>query len=326
MNQRSKRIIFIISLVVNVAGVIFFAFYLNTLGHLSSVSMERKQLATTLAYTQTANVVSELSALGKVDKRAFISHFDGNEDVFAVEPIAIPAKTRAVTLFVFFHGMGASCAEPFEKPKNTPLASMILAKDHSYVVLAPNYRAPAGWASDAVISDVTQNIRLLCQQYPVEHIYLIGGSMGGCVSLIYAALAPDDIKSKLDGVVSIEGAGDLAELYHKSTENGVRVALDQSFGGSPERVSMAYAAKKFLYGPNISAVPLRTRFALVSAKQDKIVPPEFQDALYKALTEQGRPVTILREDMGHGWPPITTVMNAVDFVLKQPPPPKKTAK
>jgi predicted esterase len=81
-----------------------------------------------------------------------------------------------------------------------------------------------------------------------------------------------------------------------------------------------------LYGPNISAVPLRTRFALVSARQDKIVPPEFQDAIYKALTDQGRPVTILREDMGHGWPPIATVMNAVDFVLKQPPPPKKTAK
>jgi pimeloyl-ACP methyl ester carboxylesterase len=319
VKPRFKRIIFIISLVVNVAGVIFFAFYLNALGHLNSVSMERKQLATTLAYTQTANVVSELSALDKVDKRAFISHFDGNEDVFAVEPIAVPTKTRDVTLFVFLHGMGASCAEPFQRPKNTPLADMILAKDHSYVVLAPNYRAPAGWASDAVISDITQNIRLLCQQYPVKHIYLIGGSMGGCVSLIYAALAPDDIKSKLEGVVSIEGAGDLAELYHKSAENGVRIAMDQSFGGSPERVGMAYAAKRFLFGPHISAVPLRTRFALISARQDKIVPPEFQDALYKALTEQRRPVTMLEVDMGHGWPPVATVMSAVDYVLKQPP-------
>lgn len=308
---------------VNVAGVIFFAFYLNTLGHLNSLSLERKQLATNLAYAQTANVVTELSALEKVDKRAFISHFDGNEDVFAVEPIAIPTRTRDVTLFVFLHGMGGTCAEPFEMPKNTPLADAILAKDHSYVVLAPNYRAPAGWASDAVISDITQNIRLLCQQYPVKHVYLIGSSMGGCVSLIYAALAPDDIKSKLEGVVSIESAGDLAELYHKSAEDGVRMAMDQSFGGHPERVAMAYAAKRFLSGPNISAVPRKTRFALISAREDKIVPPDFQDALYKALTEQGRPVDFLPVEMGHGWPPLATVMTAVDFVLKQPPTPNK---
>jgi len=326
VKPRFKRIVLICSLLVNAAGVIFFAFYLNALSHLNTVKLERKQLATTLAYAQTANVVSELSALDKVDKRAFISHFDGNEDVFAVEPIAIPTRTRDVTLFVFLHGMGGTCAEPFEMPKNTPLADVILAKDHSYVVLSPNCRAPAGWASDGVISDITQNIRLICQQYPVKHIYLIGSSMGGCVSLIYAALAPDDVKARLEGVVSIEGAGDLAELYHKSAQDGLRIAMDQSFGGSPERVTMGYAAKRFLMGSNISAVPAKTRFALISARQDKIVPPEFQDALYKALTAQGRPVLLIPVEMGHGWPPLTTVMSAVDFVLKQPPAPREKAK
>jgi len=323
VKPRLQRVLLICSLLVNVAGLVFFALYLNVLGHLNSIANERQQLASSLAYAQTSNVVTELSALGKVDKRAFISHYDGNEDIFAVEPIAIPTKTRDVTLFVFLHGMGGTCAEPFEMPKNMPIANAILAKNHSYVVLSPNYRAPAGWASDAVISDITQNIRLMCQQYPVGHIYLIGSSMGGCVCLIYAALAPEEIKSKLEGVVSIEGAGDLTELYHKTASDGVRAAMEQCFGGPPERVAMGYAAKIFLMPSNISAVPPKTRFAIISARQDKTVPPEFQDKLFKALTAQGRPVKLIPVEMDHGWPMLADVMQGIDFVMAQPPAPKE---
>jgi dienelactone hydrolase len=301
------------SLVFNVLGGIFFVSYLNLLGHFKMASLEIAQLASSLTFAQTANVVGQLAAPDKVDKRAFISHFDGSEDFIAVEPIALPTRTRDVTLFVFLHGMGQSCLEPFMLPKESPLSETVIRKDHKFVLMAPNYRAPAGWVSDAVLSDITQCIRMMCQQYPISHIVLIGSSMGGCVSLSYSALAPKDIKEKLQGIVCIDGAGNLAELYHKTKLDSVRATMNNCFGGPPERVPVAYAAKSML--PNISAVPGQIRLAMISARQDKTVPPEFQDEVVEAFKKQGRSVKLIPVDMDHGMPPLALIMQAVDFVL-----------
>jgi fermentation-respiration switch protein FrsA (DUF1100 family) len=302
--------------VLNILAVVLFVSYLNLLGHFKIASLEIAQLATNLNFAQTAQVVNQLSAPDKVDKRAFISHFDGEEDFMAVEPIALPTRTKEVTLFVYLHGMGQSALEPFMLPKSSPLSEMILAKDHSYVVMAPNYRSPAGWVADPVLSDITQNIKMMCAQYPVKNIILVGSSMGGCVSLSYAALAPKEIKEKLQGLVCIDAAGDLAELYHKTTFNAVKVTLEQCLGGPPEKVSTAYAAKSML--PNISNVPGQLRVTVISGRKDKTVPPELQDAVYNALKSQGRPVKMIEVDMDHGMPPIDLVMKGIDFVLEKP--------
>lgn len=302
------------SAVVNVVGVVLLISYLNLLGHFKMASLEIAQLATNLTFAQTANVVTQLASPDKVDKRAFISKFDHQEDFMAVEPIALPNKTEEATLFVFFHGMGASCLEPFATPKDTPISDAIVKKDHSYVLMAPNYRSPAGWVSDAALSDITQCIHMMCVQYPIKHIVLVGTSMGGCVALSYSVLAPDDIKKKLQGVVAIDAAGNYADLYQKTKLDAARFTLAQCFGGPPDKVTVAYAAKSFL--PISAGLPGQARIALISARQDTTVPPALQDEIYNTLKAQGRPVTLIPVDMEHGCPPIPIVMKAVDFVLE----------
>ncbi|HEY9714088.1 MAG TPA: alpha/beta hydrolase, partial [Chroococcales cyanobacterium] len=278
-----------------------------------TAAMQVAQLEAKLKFAQTSNIVKAVAAPDKVEKRAFISHFDGTEDFIAVEPTALPTGTRKVTLFVYLHGMGGTCLEPFTTPQNAPISEFLMRKDHSYVLMAPNYRAPAGWVSDAVLADITQNIRMMCQQYPVDRIFLIGSSMGGCVSLSYSALAPEDIKKKLCGVVAIDAAGNLAELYHKTKLDSVRATMNVCFGGPPERVPVAYAAKSLM--PNISGVPGSVRLAIISGRQDKTVPPEFQDEVFNAFKSQGRPSKLIPVDMDHGMPPQSVVMEAVDFVV-----------
>jgi hypothetical protein len=115
------------------------------------------------------------------DKVAFISQFDDNESVFAIELIA-PINTKGATLFVFWHGMGQTCMEPFEKPDGSPFSETIISRDHTCILMSPNYRSPAEWVSDGALSAITQAIRSVSEQYPVERIYLIGNSMDACVS------------------------------------------------------------------------------------------------------------------------------------------------
>jgi pimeloyl-ACP methyl ester carboxylesterase len=315
VKKRIPLIALVVSLLINVIGAVLFVAYLKTLGELKHMTQERSILSTMLSYAQTSNVVGQLDP-DRIDKVAFISQFDNNEDIYAIEPIALPIHTKEVTLFVFLHGLGQTCMEPFEKPDGAPFSESIIKRDHSYVMMAPNYRSPAGWVTDATLSDITQSIRMVLAQYPVKQIYIVGSSMGGCTSLSYCALAPNDIKKKLAGLVCVEGSGDLAALYKKTNIDSVRTTMQQQYGGSPDTVSVAYASKSML--PNISAVPGQMRFAIISARQDTTVPPEFQDAVYNALKSQGRPVLMIPIQQGHGWPPLSILNQAVDFVLQQP--------
>ena len=117
-------------------------------------------------------------------------------------------------------------------------------------------------------------------------------------------------------MVCIEGAGNFADLYHKTNLDAARVTMEQCFGGPPERVSMGYAAKSML--SNVSEFPGNLRVAIVSARQDKTVPPELQDEVYNTMKAQGQPVTLIPVEQDHGWPPSAVVMKAIDFVLEHP--------
>src|SRR6202030_38276 len=99
----------------------------------------------------------------------------------------------------------------------------------------------SSWGSEAAMSDITQNIREVLQQFPIKNIILTGTSMGGCMVLTYATQAPPDIKEKLRGIVSVEGAGDLAKLYDKTANAHVKMALAAMMGGSPPQAQAEYA-------------------------------------------------------------------------------------
>jgi acetyl esterase/lipase len=300
------------SLLFNVAGLVFFFLFLGTHKHYKAVQRQRNELAHELNILKKAGV-DELLAFDKVVPRAFISHYDGQEDVVGISEPAVTKPRTDLTLIVYLHGMGSSFLEPFTKPEVKPIARAVLAKDPSIVILSCSYRKAASFGNDQAIEDINQNIREVCQQYPIKKILLMGTSMGGCVALNYATCAPKDIKDRIVGIVSVEGAGDMAALYHQSSRQSVREAMINAFGGTPEQVARVYAEKSFL--SHVGALPPKVKVAVISATHDTIVPPRFQKDIVKALEENNVSTRLIEINDGHTTPPTDIYLKGLDFAL-----------
>lgn len=313
MKSRVFIALFVISLLTNIAGIVFFILYLDSARHVRSLKTERALLIENLNAVQTAEVIRSTNA-DKSRARTFVSHFDGTQDYFAVAPNVIKPQPGGYTLIVYLHGMGHSFMEPFTSPIEHPIAYAVTTTNPSLIFLSCNYRRQAAWASDAALADISQNIRETLQQYPIKQIVLMGCSMGGCVSLTYAALAPDEIKEKMTGVVSIEGAGDLAALYKQTDEPTVRGALNQCFGGPPDQAQSNYAAKSFI--SNIEKVPKKLRVAVISAREDKVVPPPLQAEIIKVCQSNSIEAKLVPVDDGHHMPPIECILTALSYVMR----------
>ncbi len=208
--------------------------------------------------------------------------------------------------------MGSNYLEPFVAPHGDPIADGIMRRSPSVVFLSCSYRNHASWGNDPALSDITQNIREICQQYPIRKIVLMGTSMGGCIALTYAELAPPDIKDLLAGVVSVESAGDLAQLYHESKHTGIPNAMLFAFGGTPEQVPERYDRRSFI--KNLDHLPKTVRVVEISAKDDELVPPRFQHAIVDALRAKNYAVQLIEVDGGHGAPPSEFYVRGFDYV------------
>lgn len=304
------------SLVMNAAGIVFFVFYLTTSGRLRHVTRERNQLRQNLNVVQGASLAHQVLASPpeRFEKRTFFSHFDGQPDTYAfMPPVYHGVNSTKYTLVVYLHGMGSTFLEPFIYPQDTPIYSVISSQVPNVIPLSCNYRKASSWGNDAAMTDISQNIRELSQQFPVEKIVMMGSSMGGCVALSYAAQAPDDIKAKITGVVSAESAGDLIQLYKKSKDGSIRPALINAFGGTPEQVPETYRKQSFL--ANIDGLPKHTRVFVISARRDDIVPPAFQRDIVKALDERKIVNKLVEVDMQHGVPSSTYYIDGLNFVM-----------
>lgn len=302
------------SVILNVAGIIFFIGFLKAQGTIKHVKRERNQIAQNLSVLSGQSRVSEALASDDLVKCQFISHFDGQEDTFAFMPPRNPtAGHDGFDMVVYLHGMGSTFLEPFVCPDKESIAQAATSHNRRLVFLSLNYRRAWSWGNDAAISDISQNIREMMQRYPISRIILMGTSMGGCTALTYCALAPADIKAKICGAVSSEGAGDLALLYEKTGNNMIRPALVNAFGGTPEAVPDRYARQSFL--PNLAQLPKTARIALISARRDSIVPPEFQIEIKERLLERDFETRLIEVDAQHGIPPVSCYLDGLEFVL-----------
>ena len=303
----------IVSALLNVAGLVFFICFLNLRGHYKEVSRERNIMAHNLSVIHGAGVLSDVLSSDHVYKRTFRSHYDGDEDVFGMIPPSTQPPARNLTLVVYLHGMGSSYLEPFVVPENRPIADAVTHKFPSVVFISSSYRKEASWGNPPAMADITQNIREVCQELPIQKIVLVGTSMGGCTVLTYAAIAPTDIKDKIAGVVSVESAGDLAKLYKLSRHPAIRPALVQAVGGAPEQAAEAFRQMSLM--GNIDGLRQSVRVAVISAKDDDIVPPQLQKDIVEALEQRNVPVKLIEIDGGHGAPPAPVYLQGMDFVL-----------
>lgn len=316
MQVRALVAALVLSMLVNVAGIVFFVFFLKAQGQTRKLKRENTIMAQNIARVRLGAAGTEQLAAGQIISRPFVSLLDGKPDHFAFSAPSAPvtAESKPV-LVVYLHGMGSNYMEPFCYPGTSAKIADVIQQFHADAgILSVNYRLTESWGTEAAFADITQNIREVLQMYPFKRIVLVGTSMGGCVSLNYACLAPPDIKEKLCGVVSVEGSADLAKVFVMSKNPGIQNAMMRAFGGAPDQIPQVYAARSL--SGNIQQFPTRLRVSVISATKDKVIPPELQAEIVELLEKRGCKVNLAPVENGHGVPPASMYCQGVDFVLK----------
>ncbi|MCW5823320.1 MAG: prolyl oligopeptidase family serine peptidase [Cyanobacteria bacterium TGS_CYA1] len=312
-NSSSKKLVLTISLLLNVAGIVALCFLISTSIELAKQKKKTRHLERQALITnyEKLNQLEDRSA--RVLRRDFVSRLDGRADSFLLSPPLSPAPEGKHTLFVYLHGMGASYREPYGDPGKFLVADEIQKAYPYSVFISLNYRSPASWGEASALSDISQNIDETMQAYPTSEIILLGCSMGGCTVLNYAACAPESIKAKLKGIVSIESAGDLAVLFDKTSARIVKQAMVIMLKGTPKDNPDAYRQASFFH--NIQGLPKQVRIAVVSAKKDSTVPPEMQKQIIERLQSMQVKSKLIEIDTNHGLPEPSVFIDAIKFTL-----------
>lgn len=314
-NNKLVTVTLCLSLLLNAAGIVFFVLFLTTASKVKSLKKEKAQLTADLNMLRSARTYSEMDYSESLGKRSFVSHFDGEQDVFAISPPLVSGPQKSMSLLVYLHGMGSTYMEPFLVPKNKPIVQALQERQRDSVLISCSYRKSASWGSDAGLADVSQNIREVCQQYPISKIVMVGTSMGGSAALTYAATAPDDIKRMIEGVVSIESAGDLASLYDETEQPLVKSGLATALGGTPKERPQIYYQRSFLN--NLNSLPRGIKVAVISATDDSVVPAHFQQDIVAALKEHNVPAKLIEMPGNHDIPDAALYQQGLDFVLEK---------
>lgn len=310
--------ILVISLLLNAAGIVFFILFLTEHGHYKSARKEKALLERNLAVVQSAGVINQINqgnSSDPVQKRSFVSRLDGQVDTNAFQPPQFTPGALDYVLVVYLHGMGSNQMEPFVTPAGQSMASAMTRDNPRVGVLSLNYRHEASWGNDTATEDIVQNIREAMQEYPFKSIVMMGTSMGACVSLNFAATAPEDIRSKIIGAICIEGAGDLTSLFNRTSVEAVKQAMMIAYGGAPDQVGHVYQRKSFQ--SNIAGLPHGARVYVLSAKGDRVVPPELQKDIVDHLSKAGIQNHFDEVEGGHEAPPAQYYTRAISYVLGQ---------
>lgn len=301
------------SILLNIAGLVFFILFLGQRGNLRSVKREKVQLERQLAIVRSSKVIGDAVLSDKILRRTFSSQVDGQMDNYAFEPPSFIPGNTDYTLVVYLHGMGSNYLEPFVTPIGQPIADAVMQAAPSVGILSCNYRKDAAWGSDAASSDIAQNIRLVMQEFPFKRIVLMGTSMGACVSLNFSATCEQDIRTKIAGIVAMEGAGDLAKLYYDTSNKAIAPSMIMAFGGRPDQIPDVYKRKSFL--PNLNQVPAATRFYILGARDDRVVPFRYQEEICHQLEEAKRPFKFEQIDGNHKVPEASFYADGLKYVL-----------
>lgn len=206
-------------------------------------------------------------------------------------------------LMVYLHGLGANWQQPFTLPWRHTYADTATHFKPGITFMSTQFGAGGKWADENSMDDITNSIKAVSKKYPSKQIVLAGCSMGGSSALNYTALAPQEIRDKIIGVIAMYPAGNFVELHEKTTTGLVRSALEQCFGGPPdsEEVKKRYLEMSLI--PKIEKFPKNVRVYVMSATADATIPPALQHDLVDKLKAQNVDVVLEAIDCGHELPP-----------------------
>lgn len=314
--MRNKVLLSILAaaLLADIAGIVFLVLFVGQQNTIHKLKKERNILSSNLAAMKNSAASFQEKPAELPEKHNFIAIADGTPDVYALSPPLIFDGSKDLTLIVYLHGMGSNYLEPFMVPKGATIAQAAQGVNPAFVFASLSYRTTTSWLNDKALADINQNIRELCQRYPIKRIVIMGTSMGGCSSLAYSVMAPADIKEKMVGVVASEAAGDLGELYKKTPSNMVRSGILVGLGGTPQNLPQVYGARSFIN--NLGLLQPGLRVALISAQQDTVIPPQFQKEIKNKLEERAIPCLVIETPDKHGIPEAKNYTEGLNFVMR----------
>lgn len=312
--KSSSQIITTVALAITtVTAVVFLILFIVFAGQAGKYKKDAGRLQAELSQSRNTQVFDGQRPPGVPERQGFISLLDGSKDEMAVLPPNSFQGQKDLTLVVYLHGMGSTYMEPFLAPKDKTVSQAIIEHNGAVVLASPNYRGQSAWCNQQAVADIDQNIRELINRFPISKIVIMGTSMGGCSALAYSYLAADDIKGKLIGVVAAEPAGDLTLLYDKTHSQIVKSGMIGAFGGPPPAQPQGYQSRSILN--NMDKLAPNLRFAVISAKQDNVIPPDFQHAIINSLKDKKLSCELIEVDEQHGVPSAAAFIRGLDYVI-----------
>lgn len=274
--------------------------------------MFRDKFLTTILMTLILVLSNIFAAASAFQTFQFKSEINGKRDTYAWQKPFVSQKGVPGTLLVYFHGLGQDYKEPFSIALGTAtMADAIMMEEASVALLSCNY-GTSSWGKEAARNDISKNIRDVLAAYPAFRIVVFGTSMGGGTAINYAALAPDDIKEKITGVLAVYPCGDLQALVDKSKNPAVKPSMMAALG-DPKVSDKAWIDASFLN--NIKQLNPKVKVCILSSTGDTTVPPEFQKAAVKAIKKNGNKVKLIEVEGNHGVPPRTALLSGLSYAL-----------
>lgn len=262
----------------------------------------RRSLAISVVLTI---VTSMATAEPREEDVAFTSRLDRSEQRYV---LIFPSEFKSETprdLMIALHGHGSDRWQFVRQARGECKAARDAAAKHQMLFVSPDYRAKTSWMGPKAEADVTQIIEDLKKQYPIERVFISGGSMGGTGALTFAARQPKLVQ----GVVALNGTANLLE-YAQFMD-----AIAESFGGEKTKIPEDYKARSAEYWPERLTMPI----AFTTGGKDKAVPPESVHRLHGVLQQLKRPVLLIHREAGGHDTNYEDSMTAFQFVIEKAP-------
>lgn len=196
-----------------------------------------------------------------IEERTFTASHDGTQHTYLVKDFRPSPEGQGPLLVIYLHGatfhQDQGMSAGIFQGAFARLAQELEARQAVYI--CPEYRGNS-WMSAAAESDLLDILHQAKEQYEPQKTILMGGSMGGTSTLIFATKHPE----LLDGAFALCPATDVAEMFPRFPGHFV-----EAYGGSPEEIPDEFRSRSSRYhAQNLVQLPL----SIVHGTHDETIP------------------------------------------------------
>ena len=216
-----------------------------------------------------------------IEQITFVSGFDGTEQTYLIRK---PASFQYQGIVIFLHG----ATNHQEQGLNRQIFNGTFGKlqdyfmGKNYVYVCPEYRGDS-WMNQEAEYDLRFLIEQLTKDFRTSRVLLMGGSMGGTSSLIFATRNPHLVSSCL----ALCPATDMKKLYyfwHGTERDFLAKTIEIAYGGTPEKRSEQYKERSGIYFvEKLRSMPV----AIIHGDMDMVIPVEHSREFVEKAKQTG---------------------------------------